>query len=98
MVTTGLKDELQALKLSVADLQDRGIPSDVAAPLVETQNQRPTMVRFKPARSPPAGSAVPGQATPERPASPQVTKPAKPAPASFARSPAAPDDYKKGWL
>ena len=28
---------------------------------------------------PPAGSAVPGQATPERPASPQETKPAKPA-------------------
>jgi replication initiation protein RepC len=29
--------------------------------------------------NPPAGSAVPGQATPERPASPQETKPAKPA-------------------
>ena len=42
---------LQALKLAVTDLQEMGIPSDVAAALVETQNQRPTMVRFKPAPS-----------------------------------------------
>jgi integrase len=39
---------LRALKLAVTDLQELGIPSDVDAALGETQNQRPTMVRFKP--------------------------------------------------
>jgi hypothetical protein len=42
---------LQALKLAVTDMQELGIPSDVAAALVETQNQRPKMIRFKPAPS-----------------------------------------------
>ena len=42
---------LQALKLAVADLQERGIPSDVAAALKETQNQRTAMVRLTPALS-----------------------------------------------
>ena len=32
---------LQALKLAVTDLQELGIPSDVTAALVETQNRRP---------------------------------------------------------
>ena len=81
------RDRLEFLLSAVTAGPSEAVDSDPKGP-----ENRPHQYTYKPSLYPqsdtviapeecnsPAGSAVPGQATPERPASPQETKPAKPA-------------------
>ena len=81
------RERLESLLSAVTAGPSEAVDSDPKGP-----ENRPHQYTYKPNLYPesdtviapetcksPAGSAVPGQATPERPASPQETKPAKPA-------------------